>query len=48
MDSEIEPPQREIDKDFMLAVEGTFTIAGRGTVITGTVDTGKVLICIKK
>ena len=44
MDTELPEPAREIDKDFMLAVEGTYTIAGRGTVITGTVDTGRVKV----
>jgi len=42
MDTHIAEPAREIDKDFMLSVEGTYTIAGRGTVITGTVDTGRI------
>jgi len=31
-------PPRNLDKPFMLSVEGTFTIAGRGTVATGTVE----------
>ena len=44
MDTELPEPTRVIDKDFMLAVEGTYTIAGRGTVITGTVDTGRVKV----
>ena len=44
MDTELPEPARKIDKDFMLAVGGTYTIAGRGTVITGTVDTGRVKV----
>ena len=44
MDTELPEPAREIDKDFMLAVEGTYTIAGRGIVITGIVDTGRVKV----
>jgi len=44
MDTELPEPAIEIDKDFMLAVWGTYTIAGRGTVITGTVDTGRVKV----
>lgn len=42
MDKEIPIPERESDKPFMMSIEGTFQIAGRGTVATGTVDTGKV------
>lgn len=42
MDSEIELPERSMDKDFMMSVEATFHIAGRGTVVTGTVDQGKI------
>lgn len=38
MDTEIVVPPRDLDKPFMLSVEGTFTIAGRGTVATGTVE----------
>jgi len=30
MDSEILLPERNSDKDFMMSVEATFTIAGRG------------------
>jgi elongation factor Tu len=44
LDTTIELPKREIDKDFLMAVEGTFQIPGRGTVSTGTVDTGKVKV----
>eukprot|EP01017_Pseudomicrothorax_dubius_P047540 TRINITY_DN855_c0_g1_i2.p1 TRINITY_DN855_c0_g1~~TRINITY_DN855_c0_g1_i2.p1 ORF type:complete len:437 (+),score=175.76 TRINITY_DN855_c0_g1_i2:66-1376(+) len=44
MDKNIPIPQREVDKPFMMSVEGTFTIAGRGTVVTGTVEAGKVKI----
>ena len=44
MDTELPEPDREIDKDLMLAVEGTYTIAGRGTVITGTVYIGRVKV----
>ena len=44
MDTKLPEPAREIDKDFMLVVEGTYTITGRGTVMTGTVDTGRVKV----
>jgi elongation factor Tu len=38
MDESIEIPPMDNSKPFMLSVEGTFTIAGRGTVATGTVE----------
>ncbi len=39
-DSYIPTPQREIDKPFLLAIEDTMTIQGRGTVVTGRVERG--------
>lgn len=44
MDAHIEAPQREIDKDFVMSIEGAFNIPGRGTVATGTVETGQCKI----
>lgn len=44
MDDTIKIPKRDIDKQFILSIEGTYQIAGRGTVVTGTVDSGKVKI----
>lgn len=38
MDKEIKIPTRTIDKPFLMSIEGTFHIAGRGTVVTGTID----------
>lgn len=38
MDQNVEVPPMDLQKPFMLSVEGTFTIAGRGTVATGTVE----------
>jgi len=40
VDSWIEMPQRDIDKDFLMPVEDVFTITGRGTVATGRIETG--------
>jgi len=40
MDSYFKPPVRPIDKPFFMSVEGAFNIAGRGTVATGTIDSG--------
>ena len=42
MDKYIAVPKRPIDKPFMMPIESTFTIAGRGTVITGTIEQGKI------
>jgi elongation factor Tu len=40
VDSWIELPERDIDKDFLMPVEDVFTITGRGTVATGRIETG--------
>lgn len=42
VDEYIPQPLREIDKPFLLPVEGVFTISGRGTVATGRIERGKV------
>jgi len=44
VDEYIPEPKRETDKDFLMAIEDIFTIQGRGTVVTGKVDQGKVCI----
>ena len=44
VDEYIPEPKREMDKPFMMAVEDVFSIKGRGTVVTGRVDRGKVKI----
>ncbi len=44
VDTYIPEPKRENDKDFLMAIEDIFTIQGRGTVVTGKVDQGKVCI----
>jgi elongation factor Tu len=44
VDEYIPEPKRETDKPFMMAVEDVFSIKGRGTVVTGRVDRGKVKI----
>ena len=33
-------PKRDVDKPFLMPVEDTFSIAGRGTVVTGRVESG--------
>ena len=37
-------PERDIDKPFLMPIEDVFSISGRGTVVTGRVDRGKVLV----
>lgn len=37
-------PKRDVDKPFLMPVEGVFSIAGRGTVATGRIEKGKVKI----
>jgi len=44
MDSYIPLPQRDVDKDFLMPIEDVFTISGRGTVVTGRVERGKVKV----
>jgi len=44
MDSYIPMPERVIDKPFLLPIEDVFSIAGRGTVVTGRVERGIVKI----
>ncbi|MBQ6776446.1 MAG: elongation factor Tu, partial [Synergistaceae bacterium] len=41
-DSFIPEPVREIDKPFLMPIEDVFTISGRGTVVTGRVERGKI------
>jgi elongation factor Tu len=44
LDSYIPEPAREVDKPFLMPVEGVFSIAGRGTVATGRIEAGKVKV----
>jgi len=44
VDNYIKQPERLVDGPFLLSVEGTLVATGRGTVITGKVETGKVKI----
>ncbi|MDA8927239.1 elongation factor Tu [Aquiluna sp.] len=43
-DANIPEPKRDIDKAFLMPVEDVFTITGRGTVITGKVESGTVKV----
>ena len=42
LDSYIPEPKRAIDGSFLMPIEDVFTISGRGTVVTGRVEQGKV------
>ncbi|MDD2377379.1 MAG: elongation factor Tu [Bacilli bacterium] len=42
VDSWIETPTRDTDKPFLMPIEDVFTITGRGTVVTGRVERGKL------
>jgi len=44
IDTYIPEPVRDIDKPFLLPVEDVFSISGRGTVVTGRVERGKVMV----
>lgn len=44
MDSYIPKPKREIDKPFLMPIEDVFSISGRGTVVTGRIERGKVTV----
>jgi len=42
VDEYIPLPTREVDKPFLLSIEDVFSITGRGTVVTGRVERGKL------
>ena len=44
VDSYIPMPERQIDRPFLMPVEDIFSISGRGTVVTGRVERGKVKV----
>ena len=44
VDEYIPEPKRVIDRPFMMPIEDVFSIKGRGTVVTGRVDRGKIKI----
>ncbi len=43
-DTAIPDPVREIDKAFLMPIEGVFTISGRGTVATGRIESGRIKV----
>ena len=44
VDKSVPQPARELDKPFLMPIEDIFSISGRGTVVTGRVERGKVKV----
>ena len=44
VDNYVPQPVREIEKPFLMSIEDVFSISGRGTVVTGRVDQGKIKV----
>jgi elongation factor Tu len=44
LDTYIPIPERDVDKAFMMPVEDIFSISGRGTVVTGRVERGRIKV----
>jgi elongation factor Tu len=44
LDSFIPEPQRPVDKPFLMAIEDVMSIEGRGTVVTGRIETGVIKV----
>ena len=42
LDTYVPEPERPVDGDFLMPIEDVFTISGRGTVVTGRIETGIV------
>jgi len=43
LDTYVEEPIRDTEKDFLMPIEDVFSISGRGTVVTGRIDRGIIL-----
>jgi elongation factor Tu len=44
MDSYFPIPERAVDKEFLMPIEDVFSISGRGTVVTGRIERGRVKV----
>src|SRR5437868_15275423 len=44
VDKFVPQPQRDTDKPFLMPIEDIFSISGRGTVVTGRIERGKVKV----
>ena len=42
VDAYFEEPERDLDKPFLMPIEDVFSITGRGTVVTGRVESGQL------
>ena len=42
LDSYIPQPERAVDQDFLMSIEDVFSIKGRGTVVTGRIERGRI------
>jgi len=44
VDKYVPVPQRDVDKPYLMPIEDIFSISGRGTVVTGRIERGKVKV----
>ena len=44
VDEKIPTPERAVDQSFLMPIEDVFSISGRGTVVTGRVERGKIKV----
>ncbi|MBZ5511991.1 MAG: elongation factor Tu [Acidobacteriia bacterium] len=44
VDKSVPMPTRELDKPFLMPIEDIFSISGRGTVVTGRIERGKIKV----
>lgn len=44
LDNYIPDPVRDVDKPFLMPIEGVFVITGRGTVATGRIESGRIKV----
>ena len=44
LDAYIPTPEREVDRPFLMMIEDVFGIKGRGTVVTGRIDRGRIKV----
>src|SRR3954467_1149037 len=44
VDKSVPQPARELDKPFLMPIEDIFSISGRGTVVTGRIERGKIKV----
>lgn len=42
LDNNVQIPERDLDKPFLMAISRSYDIPGRGTVVTGTIKRGRI------